>query len=66
MLIALPYLGKHTEPPHGVSPGHHITTQLVTPYANTKRNATGDIWFKSVPLINDLLVNYGLTYVGTV
>lgn len=66
MLNAMPYLGKHTQPPHGMSLGQYVTTKLVAPYANTKRNITGDNWFTSIPLTTDLLDNYGLTYVGTV
>ena len=41
-LNAMPYLGKHTQPPHGMSLGQYVTTKLVAPYANNKRNVTGD------------------------
>ncbi|XP_066946112.1 piggyBac transposable element-derived protein 4-like [Macrobrachium rosenbergii] len=66
MLNTLPYLGKYTQPPHGMALGHYVTTKLVVLYANSKRIITGDNWFGSVPLVNDLLDNYNLTYVGTV
>ncbi|XP_066969259.1 piggyBac transposable element-derived protein 4-like [Macrobrachium rosenbergii] len=65
MLNALPYPGKHTQP-HGRALAHYVTTKLVALYASSKRNITGDNWFTSVPLVNDLLDNYNLTYVGTV
>ncbi|XP_066969991.1 piggyBac transposable element-derived protein 4-like [Macrobrachium rosenbergii] len=65
MLGAMPYLGKHTKPPQGMSLGHFVTLQLVEPYKHTNRNITGDNWFTSMQLVNDLLQNYGLTYVGT-
>lgn len=67
MLNAVPYLGKHTQPPHGISLGHHVTTKLITPYANTKRYITGDRQLVYVcSTCKDLLENYSLTYVGTV
>ena len=66
MLNAMPYLGKHTQPPQGIPLGQYVTTKLVAPYANTNRNITGDNWFTSIPLTTDLLDNYGLTYIGTV
>lgn len=42
-----------------------VTTHLIVDYKHTNMNITGDNWFSSVPLVEDLLQNYGLTYVGT-
>jgi len=67
MLGGIPYLGKQdTTSRSGVNLGHYYTVELTRPYHGSNRNVTTDNWFTSVPLISDLLTNYGMTLVGTV
>ena len=67
MLGGIPYLGKQdTTSRSGVNLGHYYTVELTRPYHGSNRNVTTDNWFTSVPLITDLLTNYGMTLVGTV
>jgi len=61
MLHAMPYLGKKTKPPDAVALSHYVTMELCKPCFVSKRNISGDNWFTSVPLVNDLLEK-GLTY----
>ena len=68
LLNAIPYLGKEPERAHQptkVPLGHYFTKELARPYFNTNRNITTDNWFTSVELSEDLLLNHGLTTVGT-
>lgn len=65
MLGVNPYPGKHTKPPQGMSLGHFVTLQLVEPYKHSNINITGDNWFTYMQLVNGLLQNYGMTYLGT-
>lgn len=65
MLKAIPYLGRNTQPPPNMSLGHYFTTQLVKDCKNSNRNVTSDNWFTSLPLVDDLSENYGMTLVGT-
>ena len=66
MLGGIPYLGKQdTTSRSGVNLGHYYTVELTRPYHGSNRNVTTDNWFTSVPLISDLLTNYGMTLVGT-
>lgn len=62
----IPYLGKETRPGHGQNLGHILTKDLTLPYHHSNRNVTTDNWFTSVPLMQDLLHNCGMTLVGTV
>ncbi|KAG0722934.1 Acid ceramidase [Chionoecetes opilio] len=63
----IPYLGKQgTHARVGENLGHTFTRDLTRPYHHTNRNVTVDNWFTSVPLIQDLLHNCGMTLVGTV
>jgi len=67
MLGGMPYLGKHdTTPRSGVNLGHYYTFELTRPYHGSNRNVTTNKWFTYVPLISDLLTNYGMTLVGSV
>ncbi|XP_066965959.1 piggyBac transposable element-derived protein 4-like [Macrobrachium rosenbergii] len=67
MLGGIPYLGKQgTRPWAGVALGHQLAKDLTTPSHHTNRNVTTDIWFTSVPLATDLLMNCSMTHVGTV
>lgn len=61
------YLGKQgTWLRDGQNLGHSFTEDLTQRFHNTNRNVTTDIWFSSVPLIQDLLHNCGMTLTGTV
>ncbi|CAH2000087.1 unnamed protein product [Acanthoscelides obtectus] len=42
-----------------------IVMRIVEPVQGTNRNITGDNWFTSIPLVNELLTEKKLTYVGT-
>ncbi|CAH1990806.1 unnamed protein product [Acanthoscelides obtectus] len=42
-----------------------IVMRMVEPVQGTNRNITGDNWFTSIPLVNELLTEKKLTYVGT-
>lgn len=67
MLAGIPYLGKQgTRPRDGENLGHSFTKELTQRYHHTNRNVTTDNWFTSVPLIQDLLHNCGMTLIGTV
>lgn len=67
MLGGIPYLEKQgTRPRNGITLGHQFAKDLTTPYHHTNRNVTTDNWFTSVPLATDLLINCGMTHVGTV
>ncbi|KAG0726568.1 PiggyBac transposable element-derived protein 4 [Chionoecetes opilio] len=67
LLTGIPYLGKQgTHARVGENLGHTFTRDLTRPYHHTNRNVTVDNWFTSVPLIQDLLHNCGMTLVGTV
>ena len=67
MLSGIPYLGKQgNRPRDGQNLGHSFTKDLTQRYHNTHRNVTTDNWFTSVPLIQDLLHNCGMTLIGTV
>ena len=67
MLSGIPYLGKQgTRPRDGQNLGHTFTKDLTQRYHFTNRNVTTDNWFTSVPLIQDLLHNCGMTLIGTV
>ena len=67
LLGGIPYLGKQETQENGnLSLGHHFTLELMKPYHGSQRSVTTDNWFTSVPLVNDLLNNCGMTLVGTV
>ncbi|KAG0729191.1 PiggyBac transposable element-derived protein 4 [Chionoecetes opilio] len=67
LLTGIPYLGKQgTHARVEENLGHTFTRDLTRPYHHTNRNVTVDNWFTSVPLIQDLLHNCGMTLVGTV
>ncbi|KAK3874622.1 hypothetical protein Pcinc_020442 [Petrolisthes cinctipes] len=66
LIGGIPYLGKRgTRLQDGITLGHELTKELTMPYHHTKRNVTIDNWLSSVPLSTDLLVNCGMTHVGT-
>lgn len=67
MLSGIPYLGKQeTRARDGQNLGHSFTKELTERFHNTNRNVTTDNWFTSVPLIQDMLHNCGMTIIGTV
>ncbi|KAK4318811.1 hypothetical protein Pmani_010234 [Petrolisthes manimaculis] len=67
MLTEVPYLGRDQSRPDGGIPlGYYYTKLLTEPYHNSNRNVTTDNWFTSVPLVQDLLDNCGMTLVGTI
>ena len=66
MANAMPYPGKHTQPPHGISLAQYISELLLEPFSNSGRNVTGDNWFTSVPLIQNLYTEFKFTYIGTI
>lgn len=66
LLNAFVYTGKSSRrQPGSFSVPTLDVLKLVKPIENTNRNVTGDNWFTSIELINELK-SRGLTYVGTV
>lgn len=67
LLNAFIYTGKNTQRrnPKKLSVPTLDVLELVRPIENTNRNVTGDNWFTSVELVDELKA-MGLTYVGTV
>ncbi|CAE1258351.1 unnamed protein product [Acanthosepion pharaonis] len=67
ILSGIHYHGKQgTRSTDGQNLGHSFTKDLTQRYHNTKRNVTTDNWFTSVPLIQDMLHNCGMTLIGIV
>ena len=65
LLNAFIYSGKWNSPnPRKLSIATQNVLSLVMPYAHSHRNITGDNWFSSVELVDELL-KVGLTYIGT-
>jgi len=65
MFNAIPHLGKDSLPP-GVPESEYYVKELVEPIKGSHRNITIGKQFTSVPLVRDLLNDYGLTVVGVV
>lgn len=60
------YCGKQPTGPYCVeNSAKEIVFRLVKPIEGTCRNITGDNWFSSIPLVQALLKEKKLTYVGT-
>ncbi|CAE1317543.1 unnamed protein product [Acanthosepion pharaonis] len=67
MLSGISYLEKQgTWATVGQNFGNSFTKDLTQRYHNTNRNVTTDNWFTSMPLIQDMLHNCGMTLIGTV
>lgn len=65
LLNSFVYTGKTTEPnPNKLSVPTRSVLKLISPIINTNRNLTGDNWFSSIELLNELK-RVGITYVGT-
>ncbi|KAJ8961304.1 hypothetical protein NQ314_005953 [Rhamnusium bicolor] len=65
LLNAFIYAGKDTSPnPRKLAVPTLNVLQLVQPIINSNRNITGDNWFSSIELVNELK-KCGLTYTGT-
>lgn len=61
------YVGQQPEGPFRVrNDTCSIVQRMVAPISGTNRNVTCDNWFTTFPLINILLRDHRLTYVGTV
>ncbi|KAJ4426170.1 hypothetical protein ANN_26979 [Periplaneta americana] len=66
LVNAFIYSGKWNFPnPRKLSIPTQNELSLVMEYADSNRNITGDNWFSSVELVDELL-KVGLTYIGTV
>ncbi|XP_055912050.1 piggyBac transposable element-derived protein 4-like [Eupeodes corollae] len=61
-----PYVGTQPDGPFKFkNNGEDVTLRMVQPVEGTKRNITGDNWFTSLSLVNNLK-NKKLTYTGTI
>lgn len=65
MINAIPYLGKGSNPTNAPS-AEYFTKKLIEPLKGSNRNLTGDNWFTSIPLAEELLEKYNITYIGTI
>lgn len=60
------YAGLQPEGPFSInSSPSEVVKRLIEHVIHSGRNVTIDIWYTSVPLVNDLLNDFGLTAVGT-
>lgn len=65
MVDARLYMGKGSVPTNR-SAAEFFVEELVISIENTNRNITMDNWFTSVPLVQKLFIEKGLTVVGTI
>ncbi|XP_014480095.1 PREDICTED: piggyBac transposable element-derived protein 4-like [Dinoponera quadriceps] len=65
MINAIPYLGKSSTSGK-ISASSHFIKTLVEPMSGSNRNITANSWFTSVPLVEELLDKFQLTYIGTI
>ena len=65
MLNAIPYIGKHTGTPKGMTLGEYFTIELTKPFQAQGRVVTTDNWFTSLPLAKSLQ-KLGMHLVGTI
>lgn len=60
------YVGRQPEGPFLVeNSGQSIAERLSQPIHKSGRNITMDNWFMSIPLVDSLIRNFGLTVIGT-
>lgn len=64
---SIPYLGKDLTLAGEIPVSEYYVKELTRTIHGSNRNVTGDNWFTSVPLVDDLLkAPYNLTYVGQI
>lgn len=65
VLNAIPYAGKGTVP-ENIPAAAYFVEELVKCVRGSHRNITTDNWFTSLPLMKNLVSNFGLTMIGTI